>query len=150
MSVNELTNPSLLPETRKTRLDKRAQPRKRITSQLQSQSRGNHLEERRVEDDVGAVLEQGHGDAPHAAAGRDGALDGARARRARHSGDPHVRLLLLPRRRRGGAAPHLLVVRVQQPDVLHLVPSPTRRRRPAAAGDRRELQVGHACQRERE
>ena len=110
--------------------------------------RDRHLGERGVEHDVGAVLEQRHGDAPHAAARGDGGLDGAGAGGARHARDAHVRLrrgLLLPRgrsARRGHA--HLLVVGVQQRDVLHLVAAPARRRRPA--GDGRELQVGHACQ----
>jgi len=99
---------------------------------------------------VGAVLEQRHGDAPHAAARGDGGLDGAGAGGARHAGDAHVRLrrgALLRARCTQRRQPHLLVVRVEQRDILHLVAATARRRRPGAgAGDRRELQVGHARQ----
>ena len=94
-----------------------------------------------VEDDVGAVLEQRHGGAAHASAGGERGLDGARARGARHAGDahlhpPHAGLrLVLPLR----PHPGLLVVGAQQRDLLHLVVG--------AAGERRELEVGHGRRR---
>jgi hypothetical protein len=107
---------------------------------------GGHLGERGVEHDAGAVLEQRDGDAAHAGARGHGGLDGAGAGGARHARDPDVRLraLLLPVVRRRRRRAHLHVVRVQQRHVLHVV---SRRPRPAA-GDRRELQVGHVRQTE--
>ena len=68
-----------------------------------------NLGERGVEDDVGAVLEQRHGGAAHPSARGERGLDGARARGARHAGDPHLhpphagRLVALPLRRPYGA-----------------------------------------------
>jgi hypothetical protein len=102
---------------------------------------GGHLGERGVEHDAGAVLEQRDGDAAHAGARGHGGLDGAGAGGARHARDPDVRLraVLLPVVRRRRRA-RLLVVRAQQRHALHVV---RRRPRPAAGGDRRELQVGH-------
>lgn len=133
----------------RARKDRIATPRHATPARWEERERAEqhgHLGERGVEHDVCAVLEQRHGDPPHAAARGDGGLDGAGAGGARHARDAHVRLrrgLLLRSARRGH--PHLHVVGVQQRHVLHLVAAPARRRRPAA-GDGRELQVGHACQ----
>lgn len=141
-------SPQSLRERNEPRLDGREHARlTRLTSARGVVSYG-HLGERGVEHDVGAVLEQRDGDAAHAGARGYGGLDGAAAGGARHARDPHVRLrallpVVLRRRRRRLRPSHLLVVRVQQRHVLHIVGAPARSRRPAAGGDRRELQVGH-------